>query len=45
MLLCVTKYIWIQIILFLLSHSEMNFATSDNHGGQMLNENQSLQFK
>lgn len=45
MLLCVTKYIWIQIILFLLSHSEMNFATSDNRGGQMLNENQSLQFK
>lgn len=33
------------MILFLLSRSEMNFATSDNHGGQTLNENQSLQFK
>lgn len=45
MLLRVTKYIWIHMILFLLSRSEMNFATSDNHGGQTLNENQSLQFK
>lgn len=31
--------------LFLSSHSEMNFATLDNCGGQMLNENQSLKFK
>lgn len=45
MLLRVTKYVWIHTILFLLSHSEINFATSYNRGGQMLNENQSLQFK
>lgn len=45
MLLHVTKYIGIHMILFPSSHSEMNFATSDNCGGQMLNENQSLQFK
>lgn len=44
-LLHVTKYIWMHMILFFASHSEMNFVTSDNCGGQMLNENQSLKFK